>query len=123
MERVETLFLNSLKNEVHFQKHYICTHRGWVISCLTKKQQPPMPHLPRLEKLTVKGATNSKAVMITLGNCNKLASTTAYADNVAHSIPAEHVAANYLKIVEISQCMCLSSSGVYGFVLYTSYGL
>jgi hypothetical protein len=41
--------------------------------------------------------------MITLGNCNKkLASATAYADNVALSIPAEHVAVNYPEIVEIS---------------------
>jgi len=32
----------------------------------------------------VKGATNSKAVMITLGNCNnKFTSATAYANNVA----------------------------------------
>jgi hypothetical protein len=71
----------------------------------------------------VKGATNSKAVMITLGNCNKLASATAYAANVALSIPAEHVAVNYPEIIEISQCMFLSSSSVCGFVLYTLYGL
>jgi len=46
----------------------------------------------------VKGAANSKAVMITLGNCNKLASATAYADIVALSIPAEHIAVNYPEI-------------------------
>jgi len=72
----------------------------------------------------VKGATNSKAVMIALGNCNnKLASATAYANNVALSIPAEHVAVNSPEIVEILQCMFHSSSRVCGFVSYTSYGL
>ena len=58
--------------------------------------------------------------MITLGNCNdKLASATSYADNVALSIPAEHAAVNSLEVVEISQCMFLSSSRVCRFVLYT----
>jgi len=62
--------------------------------------------------------------MITLRNCNsKLASATAYADNVALSIPAEHVAVNSQEIVEISWCMFLSSSRVCRFVLYASYGL
>jgi len=61
--------------------------------------------------------------MITLVNCNnKLASATTYADNVAFRIPTEHVAVNS-GIVEISQCMFLSSSRVCRFVLYTSYGL
>lgn len=72
----------------------------------------------------MRGTTKSKAVMITLGNCNdKLASGTAYADNVALSIPVEHVVVNYPEIVEISQCMFPTSSRVCRFVLFTSYGL